>query len=225
MGRLPFLKQTLPTWLEQTTMDVLVVDYACPDGTAKWAREQGPRVSVTLGEPDRVTYAVARFNKARALNQALARAKELGHDELFLLDADTRVTGDLGGPVGEREMRIVFPAPGGRSLTGALGVRAHHLRAIGGFDEAMRGYGMEDLDVRARLYLAGLELGFFPEGRLEAIEHSDELRVEHYDEKDTARSGFRNYHRFEEKLTPEERARLLASPDRALIFAEAAAGP
>jgi hypothetical protein len=201
MGRLEHLKRSLPTWLEHTDAKILVVDYSCPDKTADWVRSLGnERVTCIEVAADQSLYSRPIFNKARALNVALPRVTD---DITILLDADTLIDGreleKTASTLPVNKMAFVAPLPEHRDLTGVLVVHTMHLRQIRGFDEGMVGWGAEDLDVRLRLYL---ELGLAPlilssplRAMLSSIEHTDELRVAHYTQKDLARSNDDNVRR------------------------------
>jgi hypothetical protein len=55
---------------------------------------------------------------------------------------------------------------------------------IGGYDEVMQGWGKDDEDLYARLVMAGVRYVGFPGELVQAIKHSDDERVAHYDVKD-----------------------------------------
>lgn len=208
-GRLAFLKQTLPTWLERTDCAVLVVDWDCPDGASDWATSlREPRVRALSPRN------TGPWNKPKALNSALrflAAPLSVPSQRALFLDADTILwkqlsNADLGAP---DEMRIVRPSEGERDLTGVLAMPMHSFGSAGLFNEDLVGYGAEDLDMRLRLYLrAGLCVTTFEPGTFTAIPHSDELRTRFSEEKSLDASGEANVRRMFLGLNAREIARV-----------------
>jgi hypothetical protein len=198
MGRLEHLRASLGTWLRHTPWPVLVADYACPDRTADWVGRLGhPRVRALRVSGDELTYSRPVFNKPAALN-ALFDAID-GEERLVLLDADTlvyssRFVADVEA-LGPHQMLLASPEPSARDLTGMLSAMATHLRLTRA-DTGMVGWGAEDLDLRARIYLDhDLEVVELPTGSLGSIAHDDALRVAHYTEPDKESSARRNLER------------------------------
>jgi hypothetical protein len=229
MGRLAHLKQSLPTWLEHTDARILVVDYACPDGTARAMAELGSDRVIPYKVPEVLvaTHSVAVgssepvFSKPIALNQALRRVGigAVGDaGQLVFLDADTLIPNDCFWDIVTRlnpgRMLVADPSHATRDQTGVLVVGAAALLATGGYDEGMIGWGSEDLDVRIRLYLAGIVPEWFPPGLLGSIEHDDELRTRHYLEKDKLLSNRENLTRIFRRhcSSLEEIPTMLADP-------------
>jgi hypothetical protein len=69
-------------------------------------------------------------------------------------------------------------------IWGTFACSAEDFAAIGGFDEAFRGWGGEDDDLYMRLEDNGCRPSPFPAALIEAIQHQDAERVTHYDIKD-----------------------------------------
>jgi hypothetical protein len=192
----------------------VVVDYGCPDKAGRWVTElRSPRARAILMTPELTRYTHPHFNKPRALNAAASSvAKRTPGARLLLLDADTRVLRPLPGTTGCM-MQIADPADGD-DLLGVLGVELSDFLAVGGASPCLEGYGMEDLDLRLRLYLRrGLAWERFPAGSFSAIPHSDELRTAHYVEKNKFVTGERNLRGMLERLTQAERDRLRSDPE------------
>lgn len=196
VGRWRFLEQSQVTWarhLGGVIDEVLCVTAPqCPDQTALRARRVGMRVAqVELeGDPGR-----PRFWKTRLLNAGVAA---LGgeYERLLLLDADTLVL-----PGFAAELQALPPAGFAfckspltkRDLAGVLVVRASDWDQVGGMDERFRDWGAEDLDLRLRLrFVAGLPYRRLSPQHLQALAHSDELRVELYEEPNKFASLERN---------------------------------
>ncbi|MBD3321206.1 MAG: hypothetical protein GF350_08945, partial [Chitinivibrionales bacterium] len=216
MGRLDHLRQTFPTWQVRTPCDVAVVDHVCPDECGKELRMEHPidgpvgrRLTVLRYPPELVETRSGQpiFNKCKALNYGLEWARmQDRYDSVLLLDADTRLHRgfweEWGPCAGGDQFDYIVPKLETRSLTGVLLVRLQHLKAIGGFDEGMAGWGCEDLDVRLRLFLCArlTAQGHFAQGLLSAIDHDDELRTRHYASRDTQATNYHNKARMLENL-------------------------
>jgi hypothetical protein len=205
MGRLSFLKQALPTWL-RTGLQVLVVDYDCPDGTGEWieATYIPWRVQVLYVDADHANYTRPIFNKARALNAAFDKLAACGEDRVLLLDADTMFFGNWHElDVPRDEFRIVLP--GVRDLTGVLMAPLQALLDIGGANEGMAGYGVEDLDLRLRLFTrAKLKVSRFSSRTFGALPHDDELRGQNYANTDIGSTARANLALMWRGLEPDE---------------------
>src|SRR3954469_164023 len=93
MGRLAFLRQTLPAFLRQPAMRYCLVDYSCPEGCGAWVERDFP-AEVASGRLaiERVA-GEAHFHKTRAHNLGARRAVAAGAEVLCFLDADTLVRG------------------------------------------------------------------------------------------------------------------------------------
>lgn len=214
MGRVDFLKQTLPTWLSLTNFPVCVVAYEC---------EETERFVVELGESrvwlrcmdalDHDALGRPLFNKCRALNEGLRMLSEAHRERVLLLDADTLLKRPVELISDHRAFQIVLPRESSRDLTGVLSADVHMLLNAGGANERMAGYGGEDLDLRVRLYLRGADsVSWFPSGTFEAIAHDNELRSRHYAEKDLMASAAQNMELFKNSLSRHELLRLATDP-------------
>jgi hypothetical protein len=168
MGRLAHLKASLPTF----PRPCVVVDYSCSERSGDWAEQQpGVKVVRVTGE----TF----FHKSRALNLGAARAIQMGAQQLCFLDADTLVRPSFA-PALKPKLACIAPA-GFDQLVGVLVVSSADFQLAKGYDEAYRGWGVEDLDMRLRLYLlAGCRFERIPTGQLDSIPHSNDLRTKNY---------------------------------------------
>src|SRR4051812_16837551 len=79
MGRLEFLKQTLPAAIAQRDTTVVVVDYSCPQNCGLWVESSFPQARVIRIEGQ------DRFNLARARNSGVEACQT---PWLGFLDAD-----------------------------------------------------------------------------------------------------------------------------------------
>jgi glycosyltransferase involved in cell wall biosynthesis len=152
-GRLQYLKQSLPTFVAQAESEVIVVDYDCPDKTGKWVATQFPGVHlVTVTE-------APHFNLSHARNIGAAHARA---PWLVFCDAD-----DLLAPSFSSELlSMATPGTYQRTLRNTqwglrkefipLACEAATFRAVGGYDDAIQGWGIEDLEFIDRLGVAGI---------------------------------------------------------------------
>lgn len=176
-GRLAHLRQTLPRLAAQPDAEVIVVDYDCPDGAGDWVAAHFPAVRVI-----RIKDApVFNISRARNAGARAARGRWLG-----FVDADLLLVEDF--------CRRIMPRlePGGYYPMGSAGPQGFgsHLceradwLAVGGYDEAITGWGAEDRDLYLRLGLLGRTERPVPPGWASVIAHADADRTRHYAEKD-----------------------------------------
>jgi predicted glycosyltransferase involved in capsule biosynthesis len=168
-GRLAHLKQSLPA-LMATGMEVIVVDYDCPDHAGEWVTATWPQARV-VSVSDR-----PRFNLSAARNLGAAVAS---HEWLVFLDADVIVAPSFMTVV-EPLLRggvFLIPEPRPPDLWGAIAVARRHFDAVGGYDEVFEGWGVEDVDFIERLLIGGLQQAPFPGELLRAIEHGETERT------------------------------------------------
>ncbi len=81
-GRLHHLKQTLPLLLAAGPDQIVVVDYACPDGTADWVKENYPQIDVVRVTDD------PGWCLPRARNQG---ASQVDSGWICFIDADIKI--------------------------------------------------------------------------------------------------------------------------------------
>lgn len=169
-NRLPHLKQTLPFMLQQPLAEVIVVDYGCEQGTAAWVKEHHPAAKLVQVNDDPV------FCAARARNMG---ARNAIHELLCFVDADVLVSPEFGKwlvPNQNPNKFYVYLERLAPELAGFLIVAREHFFKVGGYDEAIRGWGGEDFDIYERLGRAGLSKSSIPPGLISSIPHGDELR-------------------------------------------------
>lgn len=191
MGRLDQLRRTLPAMERHD--EIVLVDWSCPEKCGEWARSTnlGVHVSSRVGE--------TTFHKSAALNQGARHAIELGASYLLFLDADTLIKkhnrfGSWYATAKRDRSSFHICTRGSWHLLGVLGCTTEHFEASGGFDERMRGWGKEDIDMRLRLAIKlGLPWKRAPHRTMEAIDHGDDDRVRFYEEKQKDVSNARNW--------------------------------
>ena len=176
-GRLQNLKQTLPLLAAQPDTESVVVDYACPQGTRHWIRDNFPGVK-SVAVDDDSGFCVARGRNLGAIAATTGR--------LCFIDADVRIRADFVPWVRRNwQSRHYFRAvPLDQDIWGTFVCPAEDFSRIGGYDEAIRGWGGEDDDLYMRLEDVGCRPSGFPAALLDPIRHEDAERVVFYDIKD-----------------------------------------
>lgn len=170
-GRLHHLRQTLPRFLSDPHVEVTVVDYDCPDGTADWLADNHPQVNVVR------LYNEPIFNRSRAKNVGAQHTKP---GWWMFIDADILLPDDWGSAF-RKSMRpgcyhISFPPK--KSTIGTCIVHSTFYHKSGGYDEVIQGWGPEDIDFYTSLRHVGCRPHMWPCDNAEAIEHGDDERTE-----------------------------------------------
>jgi glycosyltransferase involved in cell wall biosynthesis len=180
-ARLHHIKITLPLIIQQSPTEIVVVDYACPDGVGDWVEELYPQVKVV------------RVNNEEGF--CLAHARNLGAaqttaDWICFIDADIRIQGDWVQWMQQNlDQRFFYRAARkeGVRITDTWGTCICHrsgFERIGGYDEMYRSWGSEDDDIYRRLFLAGVAESSYPAGFVEPIRHTDTERTRFYNQKE-----------------------------------------
>lgn len=176
-GRLAHLKQSLPTFVAQRHVEIIVVDYDCPQKTADWVEAQFRQVKV-VREVNR-----PRFELSRARNAGAAVATA---PWLCFVDADVCLMPDFATRLRDilKEGHYYQALPRTIETWGtSISSRADFER-VGGYDEILQGWGKDDDDYYARLEFEGLQHANFPGELIRALQHGDDARVENYELKD-----------------------------------------
>lgn len=189
MGRLDHLETTLPLMLEDFE-HVIVVDWSCPQNSGDWAEKQGAEVV-------RV-YDQRYFHMARSRNIGATRVKTRS---VCFIDADTMIMGGVRTEV-SRLLNLSTMVVAARtsqnadisSLVGFLAVDIGQFWGVGGYNENLEGYGLEDCYLRAQLRLErGMGVKRVSPGALGSIRHDNTLRGKFFKEPIEV-SGRRNHH-------------------------------
>jgi len=167
-GRLAYLKQSLPTML-RTGLPVVVVDYDCPDGTRSYVGEHFRAATVVAVDNE------ATFNLSRARNLGAA-AVTTGFIGFF--DSDALLQSGFAEALANIPLaEDLFCVAGDNDLHGQCIVAKAAFEKVGGYDEAMAGWGGEDGDFYLRLLAAGYRRMMLPAGLVTSIAHGDSERL------------------------------------------------
>jgi GT2 family glycosyltransferase len=184
-GRLHHLARTLPVAAGQPAVDCIVVDYGCPDGAGDWVRENHPGVKVVRVADD------PGFNLARARNLGAAQAQS---EWLAFIDADVVLAPDFFARVSSALSPGHYFLPGSNdpNTWGSMLVERSAFLAVGGYDEAIVGWGGEDNDLYEALSLNGIRRAHYRGDLVTPIRHSDEERTQFHGNKDIERARWLN---------------------------------
>ena len=162
-----------------SAFEVIVVDFACPEGTFDWCRGLGLRKLVAM----KVLDAGQEFHLSRARN---CGAQIAAGRLLAFVDADVYVdpawleAATRAIRAGRAGLATVAP---GSSCWGTCAVAAELFHAVRGYDEELRGWGAEDRDFYCRAEAKARTVRFGG-GLLTAIEHGNAERVRFQAERD-----------------------------------------
>lgn len=183
-NRLNHLTFTLPLTKKLAgEVEVIVVDYNCPMGTADYVSKTFPEFKVVRAEvgPDK---------------WSLSHARNLGYkassgEALLFIDADTKCKSNF---------LTIHPLREGEFYTG------HWLHASGccllwrkdfekvrGYNEVISSWGSEDYDLYRRLEGLGLRRNYFDKKSFENIKHHNRIRNEYHNREDIHISNEKNY--------------------------------
>ncbi|MBI3903487.1 MAG: glycosyltransferase family 2 protein [Nitrosomonadales bacterium] len=185
-NRLHHLQQTLPLLAALEDVEVIVVDYACPQGTADWVNQHYPHVRVIRINDD------PGFHVGRARN---AGAKAATAPWLCFIDADVAINAGLMSWATENLRADAYHRPqpyDGEAYGTFFCPRAAFLETEG-YDEAIRGWGGEDDDFYWRLKLAGYREDSYPSCLVSPIRHGDDERYFEAKDKSTSHHIYQWY--------------------------------
>lgn len=181
-GRLDHLKVTLPIHVvtQMPGSEIVVVDYGCPDGTFNWVRRlNAPEVRCV-----RLKNCGHFFNPSHARNVGAMHAK---HSFLAFSDADVHPADkewlQTGyNAIAQPSISIAVPE-WRRGGAGICFVRKDTFMQLRGFDEAMRGWGWEDIDFRKRASDVG-NIGTYSQHLIRILKHARCRSVMYYENKE-----------------------------------------
>lgn len=180
-GRLHHLKQTLPFLANKENVEVIVVDYGCPDNAGDWVSKNYPSVRVVKQTDDQ------GFCAARARNIGASMAST---EWLLFIDADIKAQGmllDWAANNLRAESFYLSPNLVG-DLYGTFFTSRKAFEKIGGYDECFRDWGGEDNDIYYRLVRSGQLQKNYAEGLFEPIPHSNEERFKFAENQDVSQT-------------------------------------
>lgn len=184
-NRLNHLSETfLLTRRLEGEIEIIVVDYRCPMGTASYIERTFPNqakiVRADVGEN----------------NWSLAHARNLGYkssigEALLFLDADTKVKSNFltKHPLVENE----FYTGHWLHASGCCLLWRKDFESVKGYNEVIQSWGSEDYDLYRRIEGLGLRRNYFDKKSFENIKHHNRIRNEYHDRKDIHVSNEENY--------------------------------
>lgn len=177
-GRLEHLRRALPTFVEQSESEVIVVDYDCPDRTKDWVAAHFPSVRIAI-----VTEApIFNLSHARNVGARLARAPWLAFCDADNLLPPSFASELLARTVPGMYLRTLRNTPlGPKKQWIPLVCEAETFWAVGGYDDALRGWGPEDRELIDRLDRSGIKEGHGTAALVETLPHSNAERSTHYE--------------------------------------------
>ncbi|WP_421726231.1 glycosyltransferase family 2 protein [Bauldia sp.] len=152
-GRWHHLVESLPAMLRQPGAEVVVVDYDCPDGTADHVARDFPAARVVRLK------GVSGFNPSHARNSG---ADAAAGEVLIFVDADVIIADSFVATVDEALEAGTYAKPPQpkvhheNSFQGTCVVHKSDFDRVLGYDEVLRDYGGEDLELYERLIAAGV---------------------------------------------------------------------
>lgn len=182
MNRLHHLQETLPKNLQDCTtnnnIEFVILDYNSSDGLENWMRNNFHSFSskVNYYKTSEPSY----YNRSHSRNMAFRLASG---DIVCNLDADNYSGKGFAEYIEDvfKHNQSIFVVPQDENLSDTFGkicMTKTDFIQIRGYDEAIKGYGFEDNDIKNRLLNLGLtQIGFKRQEFLEAISHSEEERI------------------------------------------------
>ncbi len=152
---------------------VIVVDWSCPQNSGEWAKKEGAEVVQVKGQQ--------YFSASKARNLG---ARKCSSRSIVFIDADTMVMTGLRAEVEElldlRHMVVASRTSQNlevHDLGGFLAVDIGQFWGVGGYNEELEGYALEDCYLRAQLLLErGLQVKRVSPGSLGAMRHTNSMR-------------------------------------------------
>lgn len=185
-GRLPYLRNSLPTWLALPHSRIVLVDYDDPDKAGEYASALAPTRTTIVRTGPRPDY-----NPAAAKNLGARAALKLSPPPGWLLFLDAEVMVDPAFPsiLATADPAYYYHAAERRpGLLGSFLLHSSAFPLTEGFDETYRSWGWEDADFYEQLLLAGLRDATFPAHLLTHQPHDDLSRTRYYADKNLTRS-------------------------------------
>ena len=199
MGRLEQLKQTLPMSLSHDDVEVILVDYSCPEHSGDWAEQTFPE-EIRSGKlkvirvPDRKEY---WRSHAKNISHAYTRGSILINADAdnFINNAYLQACKKLFEE--DSDIQITIAAPwdiqtASYGMYGRIAIRRDAFRDLCGYDEDMCGWGYEDNDLIDRAKAMNFKIDYIPHKLLKLLEHGDDLRTRYERNKNKWRANRRH---------------------------------
>ena len=183
------LEEALPTWTSQVgdNYEIIVVDYGDPDKSADYVEELcDHRVRAVRHEAE-------GFNLSHARNLGALAASPKA-DTFLLMDADALMTNDSFLNYHRQKVMVGGSFVTGWGFgdgTGCCMVWRELFSRVRGYNEAVNGWGFDDVDFYWRIEAQGFEQRAFHNG-LKTIKHDDEDRVRFYKDKNLLKTNESN---------------------------------
>lgn len=169
--RLKHLKATIKRFINQTYKDkeVIIVDYNCPENTIGYVlrnHRQAKVIRADVGEND--------WNLSASRNLGYRHSQG---EILLFLDADTLLNIDfLARTIIEKGTFITGNNYAPHEVCGCCMVWREDFEKVKGYNEAMQGWGSEDIDLYQRLQAIGLQQKMFNLDLIRNYPHPHTLR-------------------------------------------------
>lgn len=187
MNRSTFLEMALPTWINQPVNNIIVLD---------WSSRESIKPIIDKNQNGKVILAVVSgkefFNKSKTDNLKARLTKF--HDSKYFLSIDCDVIIKDGFFENHPMLDLCFFSGDIDNKThGTHLISYENFMKVNGHNEALEGWGWDDVDFYRRLR-SSVKWQRFTRGFLEHIPHDDSIRVENYPIKDKLESWDRNKH-------------------------------
>ena len=183
MNRLHHIKQTLQQNIHDNFLSEQVefnlLDYNSKDGLERWVRQQGELFDTGIFNYYK-TITPTYYHRTHSRNMAFRLSTG---DIVCNLDADNYLGEGFAAYIlnlfcMSDEKVFYTPRYSERDVIGRLCLWRKHFLSVNGYNEALPGYGLEDIELYYRLWKSGIEQEFILENRFcKAIHHSHEERV------------------------------------------------
>lgn len=186
-NRLNHLSATFPMMRRMAgDYEIIIVDYACPMGTA-------PHFENSFARESRLKIVRAEVGPK---DWNLSHARNLGYkasvgEALLFIDADTMVTPKFlsAHPLSEG----MFYSGSWLHASGCCMIWRKDFEAVKGYNEVVEGWGTEDFCLYRRLVANGLKQVNFNEKLFRNKPHHDKIRNEYYGGKNIHLTNEQNY--------------------------------
>lgn len=171
-GRLNHLKLTLPRLTARDDIDVVVVDYNCPQRSGDWVERNCPSARVIRVGGEEL------FNPSRARNAGAAAVRT---PWICFIDADIVVTSAFVPHLLSclREGTYLRFKPEVSDIVGTVVCHQSDFDRVGGYDEAFQGWGVEDDDLYTSLEMSGVQRVELDPNLVSFLSHDDHDRMQY----------------------------------------------